>query len=148
MSVFLSQPIADLAPVTKRQVDTLRHLDIVGVPGAARTPTSEASFHTVLDGLIAYSLKGAPRGTTAQLFGWANRQPAPIIVLDVPSGVDASAGIVHDPAIRAHATLTLALPKTGMTVPQAKERMGDLYVADFDDHVLVRSSVRSLQCDI
>lgn len=48
--------------------------------------------------------------------------------LDVPSGLDATTGGIGDPCIRAVATLTLALPKTGLT--SAPEVVGELYLAD------------------
>ncbi len=45
---------------------------------------------------------------------WANGQPAPILALDAPSGLDTATGDVFDPTINAAATLTLALPKQGL----------------------------------
>jgi NAD(P)H-hydrate epimerase len=35
-----------------------------------------------------------------------------------------------DPCVRAAATLTLALPKTGLMTPDAKPFIGDLFLAD------------------
>ena len=60
----------------------------------------------------------------------ANFQAAPILSLDVPSGVDATTGSVYDPAARAAATLTLALPKQGLRADTARECVGELYLAD------------------
>jgi NAD(P)H-hydrate epimerase len=39
-------------------------------------------------------------------------------------------GTVFDPAIRATATMTLALPKTGLRVPGVEALVGELYLAD------------------
>lgn len=130
VSVFLNRPIALLAPDTLKQARILQRIANVGTADVATMPSPEWSFDAVLDGLIGYSLKGAPRGTTAQLIEWANSQRAPVIALDVPSGVDASSGFVHDPAITAHATMAVALPKKGLTFPKARDRAGELYVAD------------------
>ena len=58
----------------------------------------------------------------------ANRQPAPILALDAPSGLDTATGEVFDPAINAAATLTLALPKQGLRTQ--REQVGELYLAD------------------
>ncbi len=55
---------------------------------------------------------------------------APILSLDLPSGLDATTGQAHDPTIRASATLTLALPKTGLRAPGASAYVGELYLAD------------------
>ena len=83
-----------------------------------------------MDGLIGYSLKGAPRAAAADLIRWANSQRAPILALDVPSGVDTTTGIAYDPAINATATMTLALPKEGLRAPDVEKHVGELYLAD------------------
>ncbi len=88
------------------------------------------SADLILDGLIGYSLRGAPSGRAAELIGWANRQTAPILALDVPSGFDAISGTIHDPIIRADATLTLALPKSGLQAEGMAGTVGALYLAD------------------
>ena len=59
-----------------------------------------------------------------------NAHAAPVLSLDVPSGIDAGSGRVFDPAVRATATLTLALPKVGLREPAAENFVGDLYLAD------------------
>ena len=50
--------------------------------------------------------------------------------LDAPSGVDTTTGTVFDPAIRATATMTLALPKEGLRAPGVEDQVGELYLAD------------------
>ena len=84
----------------------------------------------ILDGLIGYSLKGSPTGKTANLIRWANAQRTAVVSLDVPSGMDATTGQCHIPAITASATLTLALPKTGFFNQEARQSFGQLFVAD------------------
>ncbi len=48
----------------------------------------------------------------------------------MPSGLEATTGVVLSPAIRAAATLTLALPKTGLVAPGVERHVGELYLAD------------------
>jgi NAD(P)H-hydrate epimerase len=90
--------------------------------------TEPSASDLILDALIGYSLHGNPRGRAAELIGWANEQEAPVCSLDVPSGLDATTGDVRDPCVRATATLTLALPKTGLV--GASGVVGELYLAD------------------
>jgi NAD(P)H-hydrate epimerase len=79
----------------------------------------------VVDALIGYGLRGAPRGRTAELIELCNQHAARVLSLDVPSGLDATTGEAPGPVVRPERTLTLALPKTGLQrVP------GDLYLAD------------------
>jgi NAD(P)H-hydrate epimerase len=80
----------------------------------------------IVDALIGYGLREAPRGRAAELISWANAAGAPILALDVPSGMNATTGERPGACIRARATLTLALPKTGL----AQGTAGELWLAD------------------
>lgn len=102
----------------------------------------------IIDALIGYGLRSAPHGRAADLIAWANESGVPILVLDVPSGLNATTGACPGACINAHTTLTLALPKTGLThacvgdlwladlgIPQATfERAGVTYVDPFGAH--------------
>lgn len=80
----------------------------------------------ILDALIGYGLKSAPRSPVAKLIAWANHRNVPILSLDVPSGIDATTGHAPGEFIHPSWTMTLALPKTGL-LPQ---NAGRLILAD------------------
>lgn len=80
----------------------------------------------ILDALIGYSLQSAPRGVSTDLIKWANSSGAPLLSLDVPSGVDSTTGEAPGEFIRATWTMTLALPKTGL----ASSKVRQLTLAD------------------
>jgi len=129
VSVVLSKP-ADLhrgviAHQLRALVNAGVHVESEGLP-----PSHGEGSTVVLDCLVGYSLAGSPRGRVADLIRWADESGAPIVSLDVPSGLDSTSGEVHDPAVGANATLTLALPKSGLVAPQAANNVGDLYVGD------------------
>ena len=84
----------------------------------------------IIDALLGFGLSGPPSGPAARLIVAANAHPAPVLAVDLPSGVDARTGDPYDPCIRADATLTLALPKTGLLTPAARPVIGELVVAD------------------
>jgi NAD(P)H-hydrate epimerase len=84
----------------------------------------------LIDTVIGYGLRGDPRGPARNLLQLANSSAAPILSLDTPSGVDTGSGVCYTPYIRAAATLTLALPKSGFRQPDAAAACGDLYLAD------------------
>ncbi len=84
----------------------------------------------ILDALIGYGLSGNPRDAVAAWIDRANAAGRPILALDTPSGLDTTTGAPGSPCIRATATMTLALPKTGLLTPQARVYVGDLYLAD------------------
>jgi NAD(P)H-hydrate epimerase len=128
VQVFITRPDADFKPVPAHQLETLRRIGL-SVALADDLVSIEPSA-LVVDGVIGYSLRGAPRGGAAKLIRWANAQPCPILALDIPSGVDTTTGKVFNPAIKAAATLTLALPKEGLRAPGVEQQVGELYLAD------------------
>jgi NAD(P)H-hydrate epimerase len=104
-------------------------LDRLGID--VREPPAEAlpSADLILDGLLGFSLRGDPRGETARLIDLANAHPAPILAIDLPSGLDATTGDAGTPTIRATWTVTLALPKTGL-ITADRTLTGALWLAD------------------
>ena len=128
VQVFLTAKPETLAPATARQRDILERM---GLPIRSANRLADApDVALVVDGVIGYRLSGAPRGAAAHAIRWANSQQAPVLALDVPSGVDATTGAVGSPAIRAAATMTLALPKAGLHGATAARQVGELYLAD------------------
>ncbi len=128
VSVFVTKPAEGFAPVPGEQLDLLLRMGVtIGFEVDMRTV---GTADLVLDGMIGYSLQGAPRGEAGTLIRWANDQRAPVLSLDAPSGVDTTTGTVFEPAIRATATMTLALPKEGLRAPGVEDHIGELYLAD------------------
>jgi NAD(P)H-hydrate epimerase len=126
--VFLTKAANKFTPIPAHQLDILRRMgvSVAQVDGVGGTK----AIDLVVDGIIGYSLSGPPSGTAGDLISWANRQQAPILALDAPSGLDTTTGTIYNPAIRATATMTLALPKQGLLTTEAAEQVGELYVAD------------------
>ena len=129
--------VARLSGVPAEQLALFRasggRLAEIGDPG-----TLESSL--TVDAVLGYSLAGAPQGAAADLIGWMSRGDAPVVALDVPSGVDATTGDAPGAHVRAATTMTLALPKTGLAV----DAVGELWVADIGipGGVLERAGVR------
>lgn len=126
--VYLARPVDSMAAVTAHQLEIVRRMGVPALPVEMVGDAPEDDL--VIDGIIGYSLSGAPRGAGADLIRWANGQRAPILALDVPSGLDSTTGDVYEPCIRATATMTLALPKRGLGDPRARPYVGELYLAD------------------
>jgi NAD(P)H-hydrate epimerase len=103
-------------------------LEAMGLNSTEDVGLSEVDM--IIDAMIGYGLSGDPRQPIAGWIEKANESKSPILALDAPSGLDTTTGIPGSPCIRASATLTLALPKTGLFTPQARPYVGDLYLAD------------------
>ena len=133
VTVHLSGPASELAEIPRHQLAALRRLAVevkAPTPGVDLAEVALAEADLIVDALIGYSLRGAPVGISAALIRVANLHGAPILALDVPSGLDSTTGVVHDPTIQATATMTLALPKTGLRAESARLNTGELYLAD------------------
>lgn len=128
VTVFLARPDAELAPVPAHQLEILRRMQVPVSPAGQLDTAGQPDL--IIDGIIGYSLQGAPQGPAAGMIRWANNQPAPTLSLDTPSGLDTTTGTISNPTIKATATMTLALPKAGLRAPGVELHVGELYLAD------------------
>jgi ADP-dependent NAD(P)H-hydrate dehydratase / NAD(P)H-hydrate epimerase len=90
----------------------------------------EDSPEVVIDALLGTGLKGAPREDTSRVIGEINGGDAPVLAVDIPSGVNASTGEVAGAAIRADVTVTMHGPKVGLAVAPGRFLAGEVVVAD------------------
>jgi ADP-dependent NAD(P)H-hydrate dehydratase / NAD(P)H-hydrate epimerase len=84
----------------------------------------------VIDALFGTGFHGAPRDEAAQLIELMNAADAPVVSVDLPSGVDASTGEVAGAVVDADVTVTMHAPKVGLAVAPGRFHAGDLEVAD------------------
>lgn len=128
VKVFTTAPYEKFTPIAAHQYTILKRMGVsIESETGLNKPIKPAA---ILDGIIGYSLKGNPRSSAADMIHWANNQNAPIVALDTPSGLDLNNGTLYEPAIRALATLTLAMPKMGLFASDAKSVVGELYAGD------------------
>ena len=122
--VVLDRDAALLKGAAANQLHILQRAGVPPVvPYQAQEPIKKANI--VVDALIGYSLRGTPRGRTAELVKLCNQHAARVLSLDIPSGLNATTGEAPGLAVRPERTLTLALPKTGLQhIP------GEIYLAD------------------
>jgi NAD(P)H-hydrate epimerase len=128
VGVVLSKAPDELAGAARAQLDILYAAGVRPLEAAqARVAVSRAQL--VVDALIGYSLRSAPRGRAAEWIELCNactgQATCRVLSLDVPSGLNATSGETPGVAVRPDRTLTLALPKTGL-----RDVPGDLYLAD------------------
>ncbi len=121
VTVVLDRPAADLSGATATQHDALEATDVPVREAPSDPPLQDA---LAVDALVGYGLTEALRGTAAELASVCDDAET-VVSLDVPTGVNATTGDAPGPAVDADATLTLALPKTGLG-PNA----GDLLLGD------------------
>jgi ADP-dependent NAD(P)H-hydrate dehydratase / NAD(P)H-hydrate epimerase len=83
----------------------------------------------LVDGLLGTGAAGAPRGGIAEWIGRLNAAGAPVVSLDIPSGVDATSGRVHD-AVNAAMTIAFGWPKLGLLLQPARSCCGRIVAAE------------------
>jgi hydroxyethylthiazole kinase-like uncharacterized protein yjeF len=86
----------------------------------------------VLDALFGTGFRGPPRDEAAALIERINAHGAPVVAVDIPSGVDASTGEVPGAAVRAALTVTMHGPKVGVVVAPGRFLAGEVVVADIE----------------
>lgn len=84
----------------------------------------------VIDAILGFGIKGAARGAAAKAIEAVNATKAPVLAVDLPSGVDSDTGQVLGPAVAADITVTFTAPKTGMALAPGRELCGRIRVAD------------------
>jgi ADP-dependent NAD(P)H-hydrate dehydratase / NAD(P)H-hydrate epimerase len=84
----------------------------------------------VIDALFGTGFRGSPRAEAAQQIEAINGSGAPVVAVDIPSGVNASTGEVPGAAVRASLTVTFHGRKVGHEVAPGRFHRGHVVVAD------------------
>lgn len=113
--------------LNKRQHDIAVRL---GIPIADTDRARFDDAELIVDGLLGYNVRGAPRGNVEVLIREADRSRVPILAVDLPSGLDPDTGKPLGIAIRAAATVTLALPKAGLVHAASRNLVGEIVLID------------------
>jgi ADP-dependent NAD(P)H-hydrate dehydratase / NAD(P)H-hydrate epimerase len=102
-----------------------------GADGRAPVPAEVLSGSAaIVDALLGTGFAGEPHGTVAAAIDAINGSGAHVVSVDVPSGVDASTGVVRGGAVRATATVTFHAPKPGLWVHPGKGCAGQVRTID------------------
>lgn len=81
----------------------------------------------IVDGLLGTGLQSAPRDAAAALIERANAHSAPVVALDIPSGLIAQTGATPGAVIQADHTVTFIALKPGLLTGKARDVVGELH---------------------
>ncbi len=84
----------------------------------------------IVDALLGSGFSGEPHGGVAEAIAVIERSAAPVVSVDVPSGVDASSGVVKGTAVHASVTVSFHAGKPGLWIHPGKEYAGAVEVID------------------
>lgn len=103
------------------------------VGGRVETGISEfAAADVIVDALFGIGLARAPDVDAAAWIDAINAAKAPVLAIDVPSGIDADRGSVPGAAVHATRTLECIAPKAGLRTGAALDHAGALSLATLE----------------
>jgi ADP-dependent NAD(P)H-hydrate dehydratase / NAD(P)H-hydrate epimerase len=105
-------------------------LRILGEAGRETSAELDGGADVVIDALFGTGFRGQPRPEAVTQIERINRADAPVVAVDLPSGVDASTGEVAGAAVNADVTVTMHGPKVGLVVAPGRFHAGEVEVAD------------------
>ncbi|KAF7772261.1 ADP-dependent NAD(P)H-hydrate dehydratase [Pseudoalteromonas citrea] len=103
-------------------------VDAAGLSVLSEVP-NKCSFDVIVDGVFGSGFSGRLSEPLKRLFVYCNKHSALRLSIDVPSGIDASTGVVADGAFLADITLTFIALKQGILTGRAKQFCGKLLFA-------------------
>jgi len=98
----------------------------------------------VIDALFGTGFRGPPRDEAAAAIGRINATGAPVVSVDIPSGVDATTGEVAGAAVEADVTVTFHGRKVGLVVAPGRFHSGRVVVAGIGLEPAPTSLVRGM----
>jgi NAD(P)H-hydrate epimerase len=125
-------------------------LRILGEEGRQTTEEPDADADVVIDALFGTGFHGEPRPDAAGQIERINEVNAPVVAVDLPSGVDASTGETAGAVVDADVTVTMHAAKVGLVVGPGRFHAGAVEVADIGlapaetEHRLVTEEILGL----
>lgn len=102
----------------------------IETPTVAELDRALAGAGCVVDALLGTGSHGEPRPPLDAVIDAIHRQPAPVVAVDLPSGLDCDTGAAATHTIRAAHTVTFVAAKPGLLAPAAAPYVGRLHVVD------------------
>ena len=127
VSAYLIYPVDELTPLCKARLDRFHKA------GGALHPfqiENEISTSLIIDGIVGTGFHGTPDEVITHAITWTNSQDAPILAIDIPSGLDGTTGAVNGVVIDATITCSLGLPKIGCFIGRGWDYVGALLTCE------------------
>ncbi|MBX2992718.1 MAG: NAD(P)H-hydrate dehydratase [Bacteroidetes bacterium] len=118
LDVLLKMVTSNWMPLTFVEVSKAQQL--------LRLPSSSV----IVDAIFGTGFAGEVKGLYRAAIKWINSQRAFIASVDIPSGVNATSGVVEGIAVRADLTVTMGLAKIGHYVGAGRDHSGMVRIVD------------------
>ncbi len=94
------------------------------------SPKSIEGAQVIVDALYGTGLREMIGGPVAQVIEEVTSRALPVVAIDVPTGVDATSGVIHGVAFKASSTVTFFRRKTGHVLLPGRLYCGDVRAAE------------------
>jgi len=92
-------------------------------------------YDLCIDALLGIGVSNrAPEGMMADWINLMNASPAPVLAVDIPTGLHADTGHAAQPIVKASHTLSLLTLKPGLFTAQGRDAAGTVWMDDLDVH--------------
>jgi NAD(P)H-hydrate epimerase len=129
VSLFLSRPAADYQGDALTNLRVAQAMNLTILPHDAPLDVLPRAG-LVVDALFGTGLTRPVAAPFDRIIEWMNRQAAPVLAADLPSGLDADSGLPLGCCVKAAATATFVGLKLGFTRPHAAAFTGPVRVVD------------------
>ena len=104
----------------------------MGIPAEFRNTLSGKDLHgsVVIDAVFGTGLARPVKGAIAGLFSFLNSADAPVVAVDMPSGISSDTGEILGEAVMADCTVTFGLPKMAHFLYPGAGHTGKLFIED------------------
>ena len=117
-----------------RQIPAADILDLSALQDEALPFCGDGPFDGYVDALLGTGFRGEPDGLLARMMDIPRHDVhpngAPVIAVDIPSGIDGKTGAAPGAFVRADVTVTFNTPKPGLYLTREREAVGKIVVAD------------------
>jgi NAD(P)H-hydrate epimerase len=96
----------------------------------SRADRAIARADVAVDAIFGTGFHGKPEGIWQEAIEAVDASPAPVVAVDIPSGVDGANGAVVGSAVRAHLTVAFGAAKLGSVLLPGAELAGTVRVVD------------------
>ena len=118
----------------KRQVTILEAsfpgVSIAGIRGNRDQAIVNAEYDVIVDGIFGIGFSKSLDEDKSRFVEYVNSKSAYRIAIDIPTGLNATSGVVKTVAFKADLTVTFGNYKTGMLFGAGREYCGEVVVAD------------------
>ena len=135
VAVFLLGPREQVSGDARVNLEILAHLGIAVAEVLTEADLNPlihrlAKAGLIVDALLGTGLNSPVTGLMAALIERLNHLRAPVLAVDIPTGLSADTGEVLGVALKARVTVTYGWPKLGQVLPPGRDYAGRLWQVD------------------